>query len=274
MIFLCFINFFYIPFGYLTSPGTESAMIYIIIMVIFIVTFIAVKRYEYIFSIVITVETVILMHTEVYFEDFYYVYTDKAYRITDLSINFLVVMAVIIYTIYFAMSEVTKYSKSLYEAGITDGLTGLYNRRFFNDFIQMEYDRARRHNQIFTIVLLDLNNFKLVNDTYGHRKGDMVLQDIARIVVDNIRGYDIAARYGGDEFVIIFPDTDKEKAAELMNRLGKAFKDYVEDYKDIKLSVAYGIEDSQEKSIESIYKMADVMLYKRKQEMKESNIVM
>jgi len=68
---------------------------------------------------------------------------------------------------------------------------------------------VKERSTIFSVVLMDLNNFKKVNDTYGHRTGDKVLEDISAIIQKNIRAYDVAARYGGDEFVIVFPDTEK-----------------------------------------------------------------
>jgi len=270
-VFLIIITFAYVPFGYLTSPGSKSAMMYMVIMVIFTMSFVAVKRYEIIYPLIVVIEALILLYSETRLKDFYYLYNDEAYRIRDLSLNFSIVAFVIIYTIFYVMSEISDYGKHLYKESITDGLTKLYNRRFLNDFISMEYDRSKRKNTIFSVVLMDLNNFKKVNDTYGHRTGDKVLEDISAIIQKNIRAYDVAARYGGDEFVIVFPDTEKEKVEGLMKRIIEEFNTYLLKYQDIRLSVAYGIEDSRNKELEEVYKEADAMLYVNKLKMKEAH---
>lgn len=93
-----------------------------------------------------------------------------------------------------------------------DPLTGAFNRRFFNDFLEKEIERSKRYNHEFCILMLDLDNFKGVNDSYGHLLGDEVLIDVAKILKKKIRLGDIVTRLGGDEFAVVLPETDNDGA--------------------------------------------------------------
>ncbi len=266
--FQAFITFVYVPFGYWTSPGTESAMVYLILLSIFMLSFSAIHHLEYLFSLAIIFEALILFQTELWIPEHYYVYTDPAYRIFDLSINFTVVAVAIVGTIHYVYKRVNDHSNQLYEISITDGLTGLYNRRFFTDFIQAEYNRSTRNGYVFSMVIFDVNNFKKINDNYGHPEGDKVLKTIADIIKNNVRSYDIACRTGGDEFVLIMPDTDADTARSLVGRMDDHFRDLANKYTDVELSVAFGIEDSLNKNLETLYHIADKHLYQMKKDQK------
>jgi diguanylate cyclase (GGDEF)-like protein len=110
----------------------------------------------------------------------------------------------------------------LREQAQTDGLTGLANRRHFQDRLSAETSRSRRHGTPMALVLLDIDHFKQVNDRYGHQAGDLVLQHVASVVQDSCRPYDLAARYGGEEIAILAPQTDTPAAAKLAERLRQA----------------------------------------------------
>lgn len=105
---------------------------------------------------------------------------------------------------------------------VTDGLTGLYNRRFFEEVLRMEADRAVRDGSTLALVVADLDHFKLVNDTHGHQSGDAVLVEAAARLQRTLRGSDILARYGGEEFVIILPGSDGDAALEIVERCRRA----------------------------------------------------
>lgn len=101
----------------------------------------------------------------------------------------------------------------------TDALTNVYNRRFMNDFMIKEIPRSVRKKRHFTIVMADADNFKGVNDTYGHVAGDEVLKYLSRLLTDHLRQSDVVGRYGGEEFLIIMPETTKEEAYNVVERL-------------------------------------------------------
>ncbi|MBI5074793.1 MAG: diguanylate cyclase [Nitrospirae bacterium] len=102
---------------------------------------------------------------------------------------------------------------------VTDGLTGLFNSRYFYRYLDLEISRTKRYGSSFSLMLFDIDNFKKLNDTYGHQAGDEVLQELARIFKSVSRETDIVVRYGGEEFVIILPNTAEDEAIALANRI-------------------------------------------------------
>lgn len=264
IFFMAAIVLLFLPFGYWTSPGADSAVIYTIILVINMISFIAVKKWEYLFALFACFETIILLQTEIWFPEHYLTYSSSEERIRDLVFIFAVVSLAIIQTIYYVMKSYSRHSESFYVESITDSLTGLYNRRYITEFIQNEYVGEGRHGEYFSLVLLDLNNFKKINDQRGHHEGDKVISEISQIIRENIRNQDVAGRYGGDEFVIVYPETRKEKAMELFARLEAAFEKYGKKYQDLGFAVSYGIEDSVDKNIDEMYKLTDQLMYQKK----------
>jgi len=101
----------------------------------------------------------------------------------------------------------------------TDPLTGLSNRRYFQEQLEREYARNKRHPEPFTIVYLDLDNFKYVNDTMGHAVGDVLLQNVAQTLLTEVRSSDFVSRLGGDEFAILFPMLDKSSTSFVLEKL-------------------------------------------------------
>ena len=118
------------------------------------------------------------------------------------------------------LAEKQHHSIILRELAMIDALTGLYNRRFAEQRLVAEVARSARKGHPLTVVLLDLDKFKHINDTYGHAAGDLVLQEFAASLNRAIRGGDLAVRMGGDEFLLILPECNHEQLQLVLNRLG------------------------------------------------------
>ena len=139
-----------------------------------------------------------------------------------------VVMPVISIMAAFALSFLAKYLLKArdfeyqYKLATIDGVTELYNHRYFQDTLRKQIDIARRYNQAFSLIIIDIDFFKKFNDTYGHQAGDAVLRQVAKILKNNSRATDYVCRYGGEEMTIILPNTSAEDALFNANRICKA----------------------------------------------------
>ncbi|MCX7903393.1 MAG: GGDEF domain-containing protein [Caloramator sp.] len=154
-------------------------------------------------------------------------------------------------------------NEKLQEMSIKDQLTGLFNRRYFYNKIKEEITRAKRGNYKLSIISVDLNNFKKVNDTLGHSEGDRLLKEFARIALSNTRAeIDSVYRFGGDEFIILLVDCDFEGARKIAERLNESIK----KVNDI-VSLSYGIVEldlTTDINIEDILILADKRMYEHK----------
>lgn len=135
-------------------------------------------------------------------------YIARPYPIEDL-----VLRAEVHLRIKAAQDKLKQRIRQLERLSIIDPLTGLYNRKYLKEFLQREIRRAERQKRQIFCMMMDVDHFKRINDDLGHLNGDRVLQKIGTILRDLLRGYDFAARYGGDEFTIVLPQRMEEKAA-------------------------------------------------------------
>ncbi len=150
-----------------------------------------------------------------------------------------------------------------------DGLTELHNRRAFEDRFRTESARAARSQRPFSVVLLDIDHFKKINDTHGHDTGDTVLRMIGQVLRSSLRGSDFAARYGGEEFVVLLPETDVKPASELAERLRKQVEaaDLRAGGAALRVTASFGVATcpASVRDPGSLVKTADEMLYKAKE---------
>ncbi len=152
----------------------------------------------------------------------------------------------------------------------TDELTELNNRRSFFQRATMEMERARRYDRPISFILLDLDHFKRINDSYGHAAGDLVLTETARRIRRSIRDTDIAGRYGGEEFAVCLPETRQHTAENLAERLRAIIADSPIEYGDKELSItaSFGIigrDKIDEETVENLFAKADKALYMAKE---------
>lgn len=163
-------------------------------------------------------------------------------------------------------AELKEANATISRLAATDELTGLYNRRFFNERLHTTISAARRHNYPLSLVMIDLDHFKIVNDTFGHSEGDKVLKKFALLLLEMIRTEDVAARWGGEEFIIILSHTASEAAAALAERIRNAFEQpYSFGNAEIALSASFGVVHLQEgDDSNSLLRRVDDTLYSAK----------
>jgi len=145
-----------------------------------------------------------------------------------------------------------------------DELTGISNRKHFMEFLNKMFTMAKRHSQPLVLLMADVDNFKKINDTYGHFKGDECLREIAKVLTENIRNEDLAARMGGDEFVVLLPQTQIKEAKNIADRIKNNVQTIdIKDSGSITISIGVAV-IRKEDDIESFLKRADDALYRAK----------
>ena len=169
--------------------------------------------------------------------------------------------------------EIEKLQAILHEQAIQDPLTGLYNRRFMEESLKQEFARASRENQPFSIVMLDMDNLKNLNDKYGHVSGDEALKSLSKLLKDQTRTEDIVCRYGGDEFLIILHNANEQMAIVRLRQWSEKAKeiDIVHEGDHIQVSFSAGIATYPTcKNIEELVRAADKELYDNKVKKKQT----
>jgi diguanylate cyclase (GGDEF)-like protein len=131
----------------------------------------------------------------------------------------IILVGLVLLRQYIVLRENVALFEEMRKLASTDSLTGLYNRHFFNEVFPFELKRAERHDRPLSILLIDINGFKAINDTFGHLKGDQILKFVARALAESLRGSDLIARFGGDEFIVILPETNDSSARLVAQRL-------------------------------------------------------
>ena len=168
-------------------------------------------------------------------------------------------------------TEIKQAMEKMAELSTKDELTDLYNRRYFMEFAEREVSGASRYGQDLSLLMLDLDFFKQVNDNHGHPAGDAVLKQTARLLKESIRKYDVACRFGGEEFAVIMPNTRLTDSQIFCERLRNMIENTTVRYdsKEIRFTVSIGLAQFApeiDKSITDLIKRADAGLYAAKQQ--------
>jgi len=164
--------------------------------------------------------------------------------------------------------EIGKLQELLQEQAIRDYLTGLFNRRYLDETIEREVARSHREKRKLSVVMMDIDHFKGINDTYGHQAGDMVLIELGRLLGKYSRSSDIACRYGGDEFVVVMPNASPDQALKRADewRIAFAKERFTFDDRRFATTLSMGIAAFPEhaSSSQGVFQAADQALYKSK----------
>ena len=172
------------------------------------------------------------------------------------------------------MSKIYLLTRSQ-DLSMLDDLTRAYNRRFFESYLDEEIERARRYGLVLSIIFLDLDDLKLINNQFGHLAGSRTLQEVARRVLAAIRSIDKAVRFGGDEFCIILPQTDQEQASHVANRIRRSLSDRMfeaEPGAPVRITASFGVASypTHAQTKEDLIRQADAAMFHVKSTTKNS----
>jgi diguanylate cyclase (GGDEF)-like protein len=176
-------------------------------------------------------------------------------------------------------SQYYRKSEELRTLSNTDSLTGLFNRRYFNDRLFEELERGGRYDYVFSLAIFDLDDFKLFNDSEGHLAGDAVLKAVADVARESLRSIDIISRFGGEEFSIIMPQTDREEALVVAERVRKNIRDLIpvswKVFPREKITVSVGLATfpGGGKNAKTLIRNVDKALYRAKLTGKDKTVV-
>ncbi len=160
------------------------------------------------------------------------------------------------------------YHEEIYKMTIMDGLTGVHNKRYFEEFLEREMARCMRYGRPLSLVMFDIDHFKAINDTHGHLTGDYVLKEMARRLHTRIRREELLARYGGEEFAAVLPETDRQGALhfgeQIRQIVGSTPFTFEGDAIPVTISVGISVLENQPIDVQTFIKLADENLYKAK----------
>lgn len=268
--YMVFLVILYLPLAWLTSPGSFSAMPFYAMLIIFIGLILSEHVAEYLIPLAGVLEMLYLLQYEVLHPEQYNLYIPMADRAMDLSINFVTATAIFFVISVTLNRHFDDEHQRLFKISIMDQLTKVYNRRYLFQQLEEVHYVASKTGMPFSLVMIDINHFKQVNDTYGHSVGDEVLKQLGNILISSCRRQDVPARFGGDEFILLLQDTAYAEACHVADRITAGFKPIAEKYADTKVSLGIGIVENHHMSISEMIQQVDDHLYKNKREMKQN----
>jgi len=159
--------------------------------------------------------------------------------------------------------------RKVQELAIKDGLTEVSSRRYFMERFSEELQRSSKFKYKFSLLMIDIDHFKKYNDHYGHFVGDAILKEVSRTIRENVRQIDLVGRYGGEEFVVILPDTDRDGAVLAAERIRQAIQakktKVYDEYLEVTISIGLSVFPEDSKEVEPLIEDADIALYKAKE---------
>lgn len=265
----------WVEFPLLYSVYNNVILVYFILSIMGIVVFFP-RRFSVMFIIATIAWDILLMVFAYYYPKTFQPKNEKNMFIFSICSYLIVAIAVccILYSVIRLYEqqrkELQEANRQLYFIATHDCLTKLYNREYLMNNIEK---RMQRDGTSFIAVILDIDNFKSLNDNYGHSFGDHVLVSFAQIMEKEVEGKGFAARYGGEEFMIVFDYNNQEEALRVLNNISKQLEKYFQEEKGISVTFSGGLERySIEKKIDELIKNADHKLYEAKRNGKKQVI--
>jgi diguanylate cyclase (GGDEF)-like protein len=271
MLFACSGLLVLTPIAFV-SGGVNSQFAYLFPIIPMFISLVSNAKYTWIIALIVIVLVTGLYLSVGVFPDYTYENVPQNKTVSRaiwlcLSVLFSTKLGVEFNRIYGSLGD------KISEQAETDLLTGLKNRRSVMRFLQIAIDQAKSNNTQLSVMMIDLDHFKAINDTYGHLSGDLCLKQVAKLIQDSVRdASDLAGRFGGEEFIVVIKDIDPQKAADIANKIRSSIEQAsiaIKDLKQIKLTATIGIcslRSQQISSIDMFVDLADKALYKGKRE--------
>jgi len=231
-------------------------------------------KYEVLFLIVLNL-IFLLIFAKIDLLELLYTYSQahESYELDEIIPLFITISISLMIFSYRRLNESKELSSKLYYMANHDDLTDIFNRRYINDALMIEFDRSQRTRSVFSLILLDIDDFKKINDNFGHQTGDKVLIKFSQMLQKSIRKIDGLGRWGGEEFLILCRDTDHEGAEVLAQKLIEWMHLFECDLVNSVTASMGVVTIKNESDIEALFKRVDSALYDAKAQGKNQYIV-
>jgi len=261
VIMCCFVFF---PIQWLVSRGATGTMPFYSFLFLSLLVFFADNKIEKFFISLFFIQIFSLIAFEAYNPTFFLNSNERPLEIHIIFYHYFIVALGLVLILYSVYRYLKQLQQRLYELTVIDDLTQVYNRRFLIEKLNELINEASRENVDFHLIFIDINQFKQINDTYGHPMGDDVLITLGQILRDATRNYDIPTRYGGDEFIILLPRSTTNSASSIAERIIGEFSMRIYNNFGITSSLAIGISNGKGKTLDALLKESDDRMYKDK----------
>ncbi len=272
LAFVLLISIIYVPVAWLTSPGSSSAMPMYTLLILTVTVLLIERAVEFLIPLALGLEILALLQYEAHYPERFLPYTDDFYHAFDLSVNFTAIAIILTILLTIVNHCFAREHQALYQLSITDQLTGTYNRHYMTRRLEHVHHTSSLSRKPYTVIMIDINNFKQVNDTRGHLEGDEVLRRLGAILKRVCRSMDIVVRYGGDEFLVILPNTAADTSETIANRIKEGFHEIALAYPEIPLDLAIGVAENTEDNLHALLLEVDNRLYHKKNAMKSGSL--
>jgi diguanylate cyclase (GGDEF)-like protein len=278
IILVFFVAIVYFPFLFFTCNGNKGVAPFLFLMVMIYFAFFFERAKFVVTYIGLIIYYVAIMYIGETMPQYVRQYEDPSQLFMDKLLGVILVSFAlsIISHITFAryreqenkthelLLELEKRNNELLSLSKIDKLTNVYNRYYFYEIFEKEFQLSEEKNEKFSILMVDIDHFKKINDTYGHLYGDKILTLVANTIKENVREHDIVARYGGEEFVVLVKDNDEESGIQVAERVRMSIENIKhQDEKSVTISI--GVSSNEEgKTLQEIIAVADLRLYQAK----------
>lgn len=259
------------PTAWFFSHGIQGSIILYSFFLLTILTYVLNEFWGKLIPFLFILTTCFMIWLEYANPDIFSHYNSRQALFTNIMTNYIIVTLFIFALVYAIRKHYESVQKKLMQLANTDDLTKVYNRRYLIEELEKNINKSNRYGNDFSLVFIDINKFKAINDAYGHQIGDEILILVGKCINDHIRNYDTVARYGGDEFVILLPDIAVNEAEYIANRIRIELEQATMKLIAQPVTIAVGIISGKGLNIDEILKVADEKMYQDKKKLAQTH---